>query len=124
MKVMDKLLEFPMEKCFAVLDLFRIFLLHNSASKGFSGSDGGANYTGLLLNCLDNANAPKAVTMLALRCFSNFFKSMSGSHTASLRRADILDRAKKHLTHPDKLTRQAAITLFMNYSITFLNKED
>ena len=103
--VLTKLLEFPIDKLFPVLDIFRIFLCHNAASKFFSGSDAGASYVALLLNCLDNAASPKAVILLALRCFSNFFKSMSGSQTAFLRRGDIMDKARKHLTHPDKNTR-------------------
>jgi len=35
-----------------------------------------------------------------------------------------MDKARKHLSHPDKNTRQSAITLFMNYSILFNNKDD
>ena len=62
--------------------------------------------------------------MLALRCFSNFFKGASGSHVAFKRRSDILQRAQYYLTHADKNVRQSAITLYLNYSAYFLNKED
>ena len=40
------------------------------------------------------------------------------------RRVDIMEKVKPHLSHPDKNTRQAAITLFLNYSIYYLSKED
>ena len=40
------------------------------------------------------------------------------------RRNDIMEKAKKHCTHPDKTTRQAAINLFLNYSVFFLNHAD
>lgn len=62
--------------------------------------------------------------MLTLRCFSNFFKGASGGHVAFKRRADIMQRARNYLTHADKNTRQAAITLYLNYSIYLLTKED
>ena len=35
-----------------------------------------------------------------------------------------MDKASKHLSHADKNTRQAAITLFLNYSTFYLTKED
>jgi hypothetical protein len=122
--VIDKILEFPVEKVFPSLDLFRIFLCHNSAASLFNASDAGASYIGLLLSLLDKPNAPKAVTMLSIRCLCNLSKSMAGQAVFTKRRIDIMDKARKHLSHPDKNTRQAAITLYLNYSILFNNKED
>ena len=72
--VINKMLEFPIDKVFPALDIFRIFLLHNEASKSFSKSDAGAWHIGLLCDLLDRPQAPKAVTMLTLRCLSNIFK--------------------------------------------------
>ena len=121
---MNKLLEFPIDKVFPALDLFRIYLCHSSSAVCFNGSDAGAKYTSLLMSFLDNPKAPKAVTMLALRCFSNLSKSLAGANTFYNRRKDIMDRARKHLTHQDKNTRQSAVTLFLNYSCVLLNKPD
>ena len=51
-EVLKKTLEFPMDKVFPCLDLFRIFLCHNQASYCFNQSDGGAFYTGMCLALL------------------------------------------------------------------------
>ena len=62
--------------------------------------------------------------MLVLRCLSNFFKQMSGGYSLFKRSKEIMEKVKPHLSHPDKNTRQAAITLILNYSIYYLSKED
>lgn len=73
--VIKRLLEFPNEKLFPCLDLYRIFLLHPNSSEGYSGSDGGAHYLSVLLGQLTDPNVPKANIMLALRCLCNLFKN-------------------------------------------------
>lgn len=50
--VLNKTLEFPLDKVFPALDLFRIFLCHNKASFCFNQSDGGAYYLGICLALL------------------------------------------------------------------------
>lgn len=41
-KVIDKLLTFPIDKAFPCMDLFRVYLLHPTSYEPFSGSDAGA----------------------------------------------------------------------------------
>lgn len=74
-EVIKKLLEFPLDKQFPCLDLYRIFLLHPHSSEGYSSSDGGAYYLGCLLQSLTDAKAPKANLLCALRCLCNLFKN-------------------------------------------------
>ena len=48
-KVIDKLLAFPIEKAFPCADLYRIYLLHPTAYEAYAASDAGAQYIQAML---------------------------------------------------------------------------
>lgn len=60
LEVLKKALEFPAEKVFPVLDIYRAFLMHPMSVSHYNGSDAGAYYIGLILSFLANPSAPKA----------------------------------------------------------------
>jgi hypothetical protein len=122
--VIKKLLTFPVDKVFPCLDLYRIYLLHPSAYEQFAGSDAGAFYVHALLAFIKDTNHPKAVLMLALRSLNNLFKNQSSAHVALKNREAILEAASHLISHADKNVRQAAITLILNYSVSFCVKDD
>jgi hypothetical protein len=111
--VLKRCLDFPADKLFPALDLYRVYLLHPASSEGYSGSDGGAFYLSVILNPLMQPGAPKNNILLALRCLSNLFKNQSSQHTAIKNRQKIIDAASSFLSHEDKNVRQAVITLML-----------
>jgi PUL domain len=110
--IIKRCLEFPSDKLFPCLDLYRIFLLHPYSSEGYSGSDGGSYFLAILLAQLDKS-APKANIMLAVRCLCNLFKNQSSQHAVLKNRQRIIDAVATHLYHEDKNVRQAVITLML-----------
>lgn len=44
LRVIDKLLNFPIEKAFPCMDLYRIYLLHPTSYEAYAASDAGAVY--------------------------------------------------------------------------------
>ena len=53
--LVKKLMTWPKDKIFPILDLFRVFILHPNAVDLFKGSDYGATYTGVFLGTLMQA---------------------------------------------------------------------
>ena len=123
-KVLEKLLQFPLEKAFPCMDLFRVYLLHPSSYEPFAASDAGAPLIQAMLRFISSPENPKALLMLTLRGLSNLFVNQSSQHVAHLNRQRIVDAVNPHLTHADRLVRQAAISMLLNYSVEFLVKDD
>mmetsp|Transcript_41351 Transcript_41351/g.56153 ORF Transcript_41351/g.56153 Transcript_41351/m.56153 type:complete len:99 (-) Transcript_41351:198-494(-) len=98
--------------------------MHPQSVCHYNGSDAGAYYISCILAFLADSSAPKATHMLALRSLVNLFKNQSCSYCALARRQAILESSAKFLVHADKNVRMAAITLFLNYSVSFHLKED
>ena len=48
-KLIDKLLQFPIDRAFPCMDLFRVYLLHPTSYEPFAASDAGAPYIQALL---------------------------------------------------------------------------
>lgn len=105
LKVIDKLLTYPLDKVFPVLDLYRCYLLHPTSYEAFAGSDAGITYIQGLIRFVNDANLPKALIMLTLRSMCNLFKNQSSQHVALLNRQKILDVVTPHLSHADKNVR-------------------
>ena len=106
------------------MDLYRIYLLHPTSYEAYAASDAGATYIQAMLRFISDTEHPKALIMLTLRGLSNLFKNQSSQHVALLNRQRLIDAVMPHMSHADKLVRQAAVTLLLNYSIHFLTKED
>jgi|Transcript_36930 hypothetical protein len=76
-RILDKLLQWPLDKAFPAMDLFRIYLLHPTSYEPFAASDAGAPYIQALIRFIAEPQNPKALVMLALRGFNNLFKNQS-----------------------------------------------
>lgn len=61
---------------------------------------------------------------MALRCLSNLFKHPASIYILTQKRQFILDHTSQFINSDNKNIRQAVITLFLNYSILFLDKND
>ena len=85
-KVIDKLLSFPMDKAFPCADLYRIYLLHPTAYEAFAGSDAGVTYIQGLIRFVNNTSNPKNLVLCTLRAMCNLFKNMSSQHVAFINR--------------------------------------
>lgn len=77
MKVIDKLLQFPLDKAFPVADIYRVYLLHPSSYEAFSGSDAGIVYIQGLIRFISDTNYPKNLILCSIRALNNLFKNMS-----------------------------------------------
>lgn len=86
LKVIDKLLNFPIDKAFPCMDLYRIYLLHPTSYEAYAASDAGATYIQAMLRFISDTENPKALIMLTLRGLSNLFKNQSSQHVALLNR--------------------------------------
>jgi len=106
------------------MDLFRVYLLHPSSYEPFAASDAGAPIIASLIRFVADTNNPKNLVMMTLRSMSNLFKNQSSQHVAYLNRQRLVDATQPYLQSPDKLVRQAAITVLLNFSVEFLSKKD
>jgi hypothetical protein len=62
--------------------------------------------------------------MLVLRCLVNLFKESSAVFVLRERRQRIFESVSPHIANPKSTVKEAAITVVLNYSITFLLKDD
>ena len=72
-EVLVKCLNFPVDKVFPAVDLYRLFLMHPSSAVHYNGADAGATYISLLSAFLVMKDAPNPVIMLTLRALANLF---------------------------------------------------
>ena len=76
--IMDRLLEFPVDKIFPCLDFYRIFLLHSDCGLHFKKFEEGMEHVFKLCNILQLGNCSDPNAMLSLRCLCNIFRDASG----------------------------------------------
>jgi phospholipase A-2-activating protein len=121
--LVKKIMLWPREKIFPVLDLFRLFVLHPGSIELFRGSDYGANYTSVILGTLANSTElPSIVT--AFKVLSNIFKNAVGQFCMKLRRQTVLECSARHITHQHKLVRTSLAGVLLNYSVLFCTDND
>lgn len=121
LELLDKLLKWPDNLIFPVLDLYRITLLHHGSSSFFRGADLGAN----LINRLTTAtqSCPVAAGIITgLRALVNVF--FSQAYAMASRRQFVLDHVATFLDHANKTIRLTWAALIYNYSVQFISKED
>jgi phospholipase A-2-activating protein len=75
--LIKKLLGWPREHVFPVLDMFRIFVLHPHSQEMFKGADYGSEYTIPVSSAIYHSSDPPLV-ITALRVLSNLFKNAIG----------------------------------------------
>jgi len=123
-KLLTKLISLPIEKVFPCLDFYRIFLLHPDASCHFKKFEEGAVHLASIVGCLTDKGAGDPAKMLALRCLNNMFGVQSANFVLRERRQKVIEAVSDTLTHAKANIREPSITVFLNYSIIFLQKDD
>lgn len=116
---MKQLLSFPIDKVFPCVDLYRLYVTHASSQSEFTKSDQGMEHLAVMLRLLTTKGAPEPVYMLACRALCNFFRHQSSNHTCLMYRSKVIDAVSPHLSAGKPTTRQAAVSLLLNYSIDF-----
>ena len=61
---------------------------------------------------------------MALRCLVNLFKHPSSIYVLTQKRQFIIDNTSQFINSDNKNIRNAVITMYLNYSIQFLDKND
>lgn len=123
-KLLDRLFSFPIDKIFPCLDLYRIFLVHPDSVLHYKKYEEGWTHINSLLGVLTEKEAGDPAKMLSLRCLTNLFKDSSAMHVLREKRWKIINIISAHLQNPKSNVREAAITTILNYSISFLLKDD
>lgn len=123
-ELMDKLLNFPIDKVFPCLDLYRIFLLHPDSTVHFKKFEDGLTHLFRMLGVLERTDSPDPAVMLALRCICNMFKDMSAQFVLKERASKVYEAVKPKLMHQKANIREAAITVLLDYSVVLLLKDE
>lgn len=123
-QLLDKLIgtqdRLPVEICFPMLDLYRIFLCHPDVACHFKKFEEGANHVTAICYPLRDKNAGDPAKMLALRCLVNMFKEMTAIFVVKEKYEKVIEAVTPHLSNPKTNIREAAITVLLNLSIAFL----
>lgn len=121
--LIKKLMTWPRDKVFPVLDLFRVFILHPHSQELFKGSDYGANYTSVFLGTLMHATDPPSL-VTSFRVLANLFKHSVGQFCMKRRRSAVVEASMPHITAGNKLVRQGCAVVLLNYSVMFCVDND
>lgn len=122
--VMSKLIVWPTDKVFPCLDLYRIFLLHPDATLHFKKFEDGAAHLAAVASVLTESGAADPAILLSLRCIVNMFSIQSANFVLRERRQKVIDAVSGQLKHAKANIRESAITVLLNFSIIFLQKDD
>jgi len=121
-EVVSLLLQFPSDKAFPALDLYRMLLMHPSMSEPFKLGEFAAEILGHLTSHLKNG--PMATQMMAIRCLVNMFKNNSSQAALFNVFKGLVDLAAPLLLDANKNVRLSLYTLFINFSITLIDRKD
>lgn len=121
-EMLKKLLKFPSDKAFPVLDIYRMFLMHPQSGDNYKVYEHGLEYLNIVLA---HARCEVAATQLvALRCLVNLFNNNASLYVLQQRRQQVLDSVSQYIYSENKNVRTAAITLILNYSVMLFDKPD
>ena len=123
-ELLDKLIQLPTDKVFPCLDLYRIFLCHPDATCHSKKYEEGSHHVSSICAHLREKSAGDPAKMLALRCLVNMFKEQPWIFVLKGNAERVIEAVSPHLSNPKTNVREAAITVFLNFSITFLQKND
>jgi len=116
-----KLIEWPAQYLFPVMDLWRLFALHPRSSDFFKTSDRGAPMLAKICGLL-TPDAPDPLTMCALRYLANLF-CFPTSRTAVFYRRDIVLKAVAPcLQSKNKNIKIASTTVILNMAIVLFEQ--
>lgn len=120
--VIKKLLKFPGDKAFPTLDIYRMFLMHPGATENYKVFETGIENLSALIGYL--GDSPQPTQLMVLRCLTNLFKHPASVYMLTQKRQFVIDHTAQFIASENKNVRNAVITLFLNYSILFLDKND
>jgi hypothetical protein len=122
--LMAKLINLRTEIVFPCLDMYRIFLCHPDMTCHFKKYEDGKSRIWTMVNHLNDKNATDPTIMLALRCLCNFFNDQSGVFGLREMRQRVMEAVAGHLGNAKNTIKESAITVFLNYSVVYLMKDD
>lgn len=123
-ELLDKLIQLPADKVFPCLDLYRIFLCHPDATCHSKKYEEGSHHVSSICTHLRDKSAGDPAKMLALRCLVNMFKEHTWIFVLKGNAERVIESVAPHLSNPKTNVRESAITVFLNFSITYLQKND
>jgi len=122
--LLDKLIgtetRIPVEYCFPMLDLYRIFLCHPDVACHYKKYEEGCGHLMAICYPLMDSKAGDPAKMLALRCIVNMFREQTAIFILKEKSAKVIEVVAPHLANPKANIREAAITVLLNLSIAFL----
>lgn len=111
-----KLIEWPPQFLFPVLDLWRLFALHPKSSDFFKGSEKGAPIFAKVIGLL-KPDAPDPLTMCTLRYISNLFAYQTNRLACFAQRTKLIKAVAPTLQSANKNVKIAGTTVILNFAI-------
>lgn len=114
--VWHKLKDWPKDKIFPVIDLWRLFLVHPTSADLFKGSDRGAHYvTQVLALMASDLSGP--LGLCAARFLANLFIFQTNRYAAFDKRELLLRGMEPALASTNKHTKVAAASVLLNIAV-------
>mmetsp|Transcript_49908 Transcript_49908/g.139713 ORF Transcript_49908/g.139713 Transcript_49908/m.139713 type:complete len:746 (+) Transcript_49908:75-2312(+) len=112
----DRLGEWPTDKLFPVVDLWRLYLVHPQSADNFKGSDRGAPFLSKVVQLLlHDVNSPLA--LCSARFLANLFIYQTNRYALFDKRDFILKSIEPAFASTNKHTKVACTTLLLNFAI-------
>jgi len=111
-----KLAEWPSEKMFPVVDLWRLYLVHPQSSDIFKGSDRGAPFIVKVCGLLGN-DISGALGMCCVRWLANLSIYQTSRYSAFDKRDFVLKALEPALSSTNKHCKVGCATVLLNYAI-------
>jgi len=99
-------------------------LLHPDATLHSKKFELGANHVYSLCGPLTDPKASDPAKMLALRCLCNLFREQTSIYVLRDKSQKVIECVSPHLKNPKTTIREAAITVLLNFSVVYLQKDD
>jgi len=112
----EKLIEWPQQYLFPVMDLWRLFALHDRSCDVFKSSDRGAPVLAKVCALL-TPGAPDPLTMCTLRYIANLFAWPTPRTAVFARRDLVLKAVVPSLQSANKNIKIASVTVLLNFAM-------
>lgn len=112
----EKLIEWPAQFLFPVMDLWRLYALHPASSDMFKGSDRGAPILAKVCGFL-TPDAPDPLKMCTVRYIANLFAYQTNRTAVYNRRDIILKAVAPCLQSQNKNVKLASATVLLNFAM-------
>jgi len=111
-----RLKQWPGDKLFPVLDLWRLFLVHPQSADFFKGTDRGTSFISDACQFLNgDINGP--VGLCSARYLANLFLYQTNKYAIFDKKAYVLKNIEPALRSTNKNTRLATVTVLLNFAI-------